>query len=177
VTKDAARRDTIIDALADHVLAAGLAGSSIRPLAKAAGLSDRMLLYHFRDKAEALGAAADRIGERLTAKLTLSTGPDRLPFDALRIRLATLMMDDDVWPYTRLWLEVVSGAAHGDAFCRETAARLGAGFLAWGGMQLDCNDADRTRLAAQLLAAIDGLFILKAAGMDAAVSEALKPAV
>jgi len=38
------RHDALIDWLADHVLAHGLSASSLRPLAKAAGTSGRMLL-------------------------------------------------------------------------------------------------------------------------------------
>ena len=37
------RRALLLGKLADHVLAHGLSASSLRPLAKAAGTSDRML--------------------------------------------------------------------------------------------------------------------------------------
>lgn len=174
MTRSPERRDAIIDALADHVLAHGLAGSSLRPLAAAAGLSDRMLLYHFRDKAEAMNAAAERIAAQLTARLTAEMG-GRMTFEPLRIKLATALMADDVWPYMKLWLEIASGAARGDAFCQQVGSHLGEGFLAWGAAQLDCPEEDRARQAALLLASIDGLFVLKAVGMDAVVKDALTP--
>ena len=44
------KRAALIDKLADHVLADGLLHASLRPLAKAVGTSDRMLLYYFKDK-------------------------------------------------------------------------------------------------------------------------------
>lgn len=44
------RRDELARAATDHVLAHGLIGLSLRPLAAALGTSDRMLLYHFADK-------------------------------------------------------------------------------------------------------------------------------
>jgi len=44
------RRDELASAATDHALRAGLIGLSLRPLAAAIGTSDRMLLYHFRDK-------------------------------------------------------------------------------------------------------------------------------
>jgi AcrR family transcriptional regulator len=175
VTRSPERRDQIIDALADHVLAHGLAGSSLRPLAAAAGLSDRMLLYHFHDKSEAMAAAAERIAARLTVRLGAVMDGQPLPLDALRIRLAHVLMADDLWPYMKLWLELASGAARGDAFCLRMGKHLGHGFLAWGAAQLDCDEADRTHQAALLLASLDGLFILKAVGMDAAVAVALAP--
>ncbi|MFM7403345.1 MAG: TetR/AcrR family transcriptional regulator, partial [Erythrobacter sp.] len=43
-------RETLLPLLAAHVLQQGLDGASLRPLAKAAGTSDRMLIYHFGNK-------------------------------------------------------------------------------------------------------------------------------
>ena len=44
------RRRELTEAATDYVLERGLLGLSLRPLAAALGTSDRMLLYHFRDK-------------------------------------------------------------------------------------------------------------------------------
>jgi AcrR family transcriptional regulator len=44
------RRQALAEAATDYVLEHGLLDLSLRPLAKALGTSDRMLLYHFRDK-------------------------------------------------------------------------------------------------------------------------------
>ena len=57
MTKPDTRRAAILERIADHILANGLSASSLRPLAKAAGTSDRMLLYYFADKAEIITAA------------------------------------------------------------------------------------------------------------------------
>jgi AcrR family transcriptional regulator len=46
----ATRRDELAEGATDYALAHGLIGLSLRPLAEALGTSDRMLLYHFRDK-------------------------------------------------------------------------------------------------------------------------------
>ncbi|MFZ9395925.1 MAG: TetR family transcriptional regulator, partial [Erythrobacter sp.] len=43
-------REILLPRLAAHVLAHGLAGASLRPLARAAGTSARMLIYHFGSK-------------------------------------------------------------------------------------------------------------------------------
>ncbi len=50
------RRSELEQAATDHVLTHGLIGVSLRPLAAAIGTSDRMLLYHFRDKADLLAS-------------------------------------------------------------------------------------------------------------------------
>jgi AcrR family transcriptional regulator len=44
------RRQQLAEGATDYVLEHGLLGLSLRPLAAALGTSDRMLLYHFRDK-------------------------------------------------------------------------------------------------------------------------------
>jgi AcrR family transcriptional regulator len=50
----------LLAAMAAHVRLMGLAGASLRPLAKAAGTSDRMLIYHFGTKAALLTALLAR---------------------------------------------------------------------------------------------------------------------
>jgi|SRR6476660_3596349 len=44
------RRQALAEGATDYVLEHGLIGLSLRPLAAALGTSDRMLLYHFKDK-------------------------------------------------------------------------------------------------------------------------------
>ncbi len=44
------RREELAEAATDYAIEHGLIGLSLRPLAIALGTSDRMLLYHFRDK-------------------------------------------------------------------------------------------------------------------------------
>jgi AcrR family transcriptional regulator len=44
------RRDELAEDATDYALEHGLVGLSLRPLAESLGTSDRMLLYHFRDK-------------------------------------------------------------------------------------------------------------------------------
>ena len=48
----AVRREDAIERMTDHILLKGLAGATLRPLAAAAGTSDRMLLYYFADRDE-----------------------------------------------------------------------------------------------------------------------------
>ncbi len=50
MTQNSARREALAHAATDYALRRGLIGLSLRPLGAAIGTSDRMLLYHFRDK-------------------------------------------------------------------------------------------------------------------------------
>ena len=63
------QRARVEAALAVHLLDHGLAQTSLRELARAAAVSDRMLLYYFTDKAEVLGCAAQRIAADLAGHI------------------------------------------------------------------------------------------------------------
>ena len=168
------KRDAIIDDLADHLLAYGLAGSSLRPLAAAAGLSDRMLLYHFENKAAVLSAGIERVADRLRTALDERVSSRPLPPDRLTALLVPIVLSDELWPFTRLWLEIVVAAAHGDAFCRETGAGITDGFLDWCARQLDGEPgSDRDHHAARALVMVEGAALLHAVGAGDVVERAI----
>jgi AcrR family transcriptional regulator len=58
------RRDELAEAATDYALEHGLIGLSLRPLAEALGTSDRMLLYHFRDKDDLVATILRTTNER-----------------------------------------------------------------------------------------------------------------
>ncbi|MBM7518141.1 TetR/AcrR family transcriptional regulator [Nocardioides nitrophenolicus] len=58
------RRGQLAEAATDHVLAHGLIGLSLRPLAAALGTSDRMLLYHFSGKDDLVATVLHTSNER-----------------------------------------------------------------------------------------------------------------
>ena len=164
MVKSETQRAELLDKLADHMLAHGLAGSSLRPLAAAAGLSDRMLLYHFKDKAAIMAATLERVAARMVTLLNTHTANTLLPLDTLQGRLATIVLDDAFWPFMRLWLEMAAKAAQGDALYREIGGQIGRGFLAWGAAQLDSEDRERD--AARLLVTVEGMVVLKSVGLE-----------
>jgi AcrR family transcriptional regulator len=168
------KRSAIIDRLADHVLAHGLVASSLRPLAKAAGTSDRMLLYYFADKAEIISATLARIAERMTNALAVHTAPKPLPLDALIAHLSAIVLRAEFWPYMCVWLELASRAGRDDPDYTQVAAQIGEGFLAWGAMQLDAPDDEaRARDAARLLVVIEGMVLVKAIGLSDVVERGM----
>ncbi len=161
------RRDALIDTLADHVLAEGLSASSLRPLAKAAGTSDRMLLYYFKDKAEVIAAVLERIAARLVAMLDQHRAPTPQPIDVLRRTLLATFFDDALWPYMRIWLEVASLSARGDPLYRDIGAQIGRGFLAWGIGQVDAATPEARIIdAARLMVSIEGALVLHSLGLQ-----------
>ena len=70
--------------MADFVLANGLGAASLRPLAASAGISDRMLLYYFKDKPAVMAAILQCLVDRLTALLAAKTITNPLPAGPLR---------------------------------------------------------------------------------------------
>lgn len=165
MTRNDDRRAAILERLADHMLAQGLSASSLRPLAKAAGTSDRMLLYYFTDKDELVAATLAVVAARLTALLVARTGPP-LPYEILLPHLAAMLLDDALWPYMRLWLELASMAAGGDPLAKRVGGELGRGFLMWNMALLDAPEEARMAQAAKLLVTIEGLVLLKSLGLD-----------
>lgn len=166
------RLETLTDRLADHILANGIAASSLRPLARGVGTSDRMLLYYFADKDAVIAAALERVAARMVAMLDAVAPSAPLPPAALRDHLAPLLGDAAVWPYLRLWLDMAARAAQGDALVRSVGERIGAAFLDWLALHLDVADDDRRGAAARLLIEIEGTVLLTALGLGDAIAAA-----
>lgn len=168
------RQAALLEILADHVLAHGLAAASLRPLAKAAATSDRMLLYYFPAKADLIAAILETIAARLTVILGAATSQPQ-PLAALRQTLVDALSNDTLWPYVRIWLEVAAGAARGDPLLVRTGEAIGRRFLDWGEAQLlSETPASRCTEAAQLLVFVEGALFLKSVGLSDVTAQALK---
>lgn len=162
MAKAEARRQELLELLADHVLAVGLSAASLRPLAKAAGLSDRMLLYYFKDKDALMQAILKRIAERLTVHLMGLVCPQPRALDDIVSQLLPPLMAPDLWPYMCVWLEIAALSARGDAFYRSVGSQIGGGFLAWGHAQLEDPTPEKARA---LLIQIEGSLLLHSLGL------------
>jgi AcrR family transcriptional regulator len=168
------RRAVLLDRMADHVLAYGISASSLRPLAKAARTSDRMLLYYFSDKSEMMTATLGHIAMRLEGVLSKDGVNEPLPIEQLTPKLFDLLCTENLWPYMRLWLEIAALAAKGDAVCSSVGEAITRGFLNWGSAQLNSATPEaRARDAAKLLVTIEGMVLLKSVGLDDVCRHAL----
>jgi AcrR family transcriptional regulator len=126
------RRNDAVERMADHLLSEGLGAATLRPLAAAAGISDRMLLYYFTDKDEILSATLDRVAQRMLAQLdeAVPAGKPR-PFRILMAEVGAVLASDSIKPFMRLWLDLASGAARGLQPHLHVAGEIADGFLAW----------------------------------------------
>lgn len=160
------QRARAVDRLADHLLRTGLSQASLRQLATAAGVSDRMLLYYFSDKADALSAAMQRIAAQLAGMLAGAVPEGTaLPAAGLVALVAELTTGEPMRPYMALWIEVVAAAAREEAPFADIARQIAAGFLQWIEARLapgqPADPAARQAVAAAVLAVIDGMALLE----------------
>jgi AcrR family transcriptional regulator len=171
--KTEARRRVILEKVADHLLEQGMKGSSIRPLAAAAGISDRMLLHYFENKEEVMTAALHLIAARMTTLLE-SARSAPMPFHTLMPHLAGMLKDPQVRSYLRLWLELAALSASGEEAYRQVARQLGDYFYKWlaGELLVDKED-ERASLAALAFVTIEGFVFLDAIGENALIESAL----
>jgi AcrR family transcriptional regulator len=169
------RREAAIDRMADHVLREGLAGATLRPLAAAAGTTDRMLLYYFADKDELLTAVLDRIAARLLRELedAISIEPPR-PFAILLEQVWAVLGSESLKPYMNVWLDLASGAARDLQPHRNVAGAIADGYLAWVASRLEPQSDGAPPLSAALfLTAIQGMYLLTAIGRPAIAGAAM----
>lgn len=158
-----ANRAQALDRICDHLLASGLASTSLRQLASAAGVSDRMLLYYFKDKDEILSSALERLVMEMTSKLEVAVpasaqqGPE-----ALFRQAAKVTRSPELRPYMLLWIEVSAAAARGQEPYSSLARFTLDGFHGWVLARLAPQSRKDAAAAALLLAAIDGLALLDA---------------
>lgn len=156
------QREVVVERLAVHLLETGLAQTSLRQLALAAGVSDRMLLYYFADKAEVLAAVMARVAGELAQRLAVAIPGDTplKPAELVR-RAAAFTTGPEMRRFMRLWVEVVAAASRGEAPFQAIVAQVMAGFQLWVDARIDLPEGtDREGTAAAIIAVIDGLALV-----------------
>jgi AcrR family transcriptional regulator len=158
-------RASLLPLLAAHVLDHGIAGLTLRPLARAVGTSDRMLLYHFGTKEKLLAELLDHISASFVTALEAI-----LPRGRLANRVACLealgvaTRGDRFRPYLALWWQLVAGAAQGDPTARAAAGAIMDRLLCRVEELLPIADPAPGGAARQILALIEGAQMLDAVG-------------
>jgi AcrR family transcriptional regulator len=153
--------------MAKHVLENGLASASLRPLAKAAGTSDRMLIYHFGNKEQLIEDLLEYIADIYADALDQSFGGERVATrqECLE-RVMAFTERAEMLPFMNLWWEIVAGATHGRAGYLEAARSMMWLLLNWLKSQLPIDDPDPEGGARYMLTLIEGALMLRAVGCD-----------
>ncbi|MDG5747153.1 TetR/AcrR family transcriptional regulator [Qipengyuania sp. XHP0207] len=159
-------RETLLPRLAAHVLEHGLAGASLRPLARAAGTSDRMLIYHFGSKDGLVTALLEHVAGMYASALEMAypTEPAASRRDCAQ-RLLAIGRAPMFASFLRLWWEIVAGAATGDAAFRASAAAMMDSQLAWFEAHLPPDDPDPKAGARLVALAVEGALMMDAIGL------------
>ena len=124
------RRDELVAAATVWVLEHGLSGLSLRPLAKALGTSDRMLMYYFGSRDGLVAAISDFAGQQLVAAMP-AIDPAHPPRSA-KVWLDgawALFSDDAIRPAMQLLFELDALAARSPGPARDAAAAVTARWL------------------------------------------------
>lgn len=120
---DPARREATLARATDYVLAHGLAGLSLRPLAAALDTSPRMLLYDFGSKQELVSAVLAEARRRGTMRLAgLPPAQAASPEEHLRGIWAWISAPERA-PFVRLFFEVhADGLVHPENYPHQAEA-------------------------------------------------------
>ena len=124
------RREELVAAATVWVLEHGLSGLSLRPLAKALGTSDRMLMYYFGSRDGLVAAISDFAGQQLVAAMP-AIDPAHPPRSA-KVWLDgawALFSDDAIRPAMQLLFELDALAARSPGPARDAAAAVTARWL------------------------------------------------
>jgi AcrR family transcriptional regulator len=169
------RRQVWLNGMAQHVLTHGLNNASLRPLAQAVGTSDRMLIYHFGSKEGLIDALLRHLAGGFVAGLEAALPPGRAASVAdCLAEVVALLRDPGMAGYVRIWLDILSAAAGGEAAHRQAGQDIMAGFAVWLEGRLPEGMADPAGVAAALLTLIEGVIVMDSVGQrgmaDAAVA-------
>ena len=161
-------RETLLPKLAAHVLAEGLNDASLRPLARAAGTSDRMLVYHFGNKQALLADVLAHLAEMFAAALDTAFPAGRA---TSRRACAETVLEvtgrPEFAPFFRVWWDIVGGCARGNEAYLAAAGSIMDRLLEWVVDHLPESDPDPQAGAREVLTFIEGAQMLQAVGRGA----------
>ena len=162
-----------------HVLEHGLNSASLRPLAKAAGTSDRMLIYHFGSKDALIEELLMDLAGNMTAGLNALLPEAPMPSRRVLVEAVVAATRNEIFAgYIRVWHDIVAAAAQGSAAHKAAAGQIIEGFVAWLILRLPEGEPAPDRTARALLTMIDGISLMDAVGhseMAAAALDAFFP--
>jgi AcrR family transcriptional regulator len=172
--KPASDKPALLRLMATHVLEHGLNTASLRPLAKAANTSDRMLIYHFGTKDGLINALLQVVAADLAEKLEGALPSQRAPsVHDCALQIIGLLRRPPYANYMKLWLDIVSASGQGsDSHARAGQAMI-EGYLEWLERRLPESTRDKRVTASLVLTLIEGTIVMDAVNQSAIADVAL----
>ena len=159
-------RETLLPLMANHVLEHGLEGLSLRPLAKAAGTSDRMLIYHFGSKDALVEALLIYVADTYRAALDAMVPPEPAATrKGLAQQMLVLAREPMFAPFMKLWWEIVAGSAKGQTAWQRSAEAMMATQIGWLEAHMPQGDPDPAAGAQAVAAVLEGALMMDAIGL------------
>ncbi|MEL7445647.1 MAG: TetR/AcrR family transcriptional regulator [Pseudomonadota bacterium] len=143
----------------------GLGGASLRPLARAAGTSDRMLIYHFGNKRQLVIDVLNHIAQQYADALDAAVGEGRA--ESRKATVARILAETrkpEMERFLVLWWEIVAGSARDLPGYREAAEAVMDRMLDWLEKEMPADDPDPRGGARYLLTLIEGAQMLSVVG-------------
>jgi len=150
-------RRAALERIARFLMSGDLSRTSLRGLALAAGLNDRVFALHFRSRSEVLKEASallrGEFGQRLATALP---GATRMSPEAMSETARQVIEAPTIKPYMSLWLEIIGAGARGEAPFVDIAASVINQILDWLETLLDIEDpADRRAMAGLIFTSLN----------------------
>ncbi|MEM7798367.1 MAG: TetR/AcrR family transcriptional regulator [Chloroflexota bacterium] len=157
------KKQLAIANIGGFLLENGLNENGIRLLAKAAGTSDRMLIYYFGSKDELMNQVLGAIAAGFSSQLDAGLGLHIREADQLLEELTQFVMLPAFQPAVQLWFELVGLAARGKEPYASNAKLLAKNWIMWIESRLE---GEQIAAATDLYAHLEGRVMLKILEMD-----------
>ncbi len=160
-----------------YVLENGLSTASLRPLAQAAGTSDRMLIYHFETKESLITEVLQFLAQDFAQKLETALPSDRqTSTGAMPRQIMSVLRRAEFRPYIAIWLDIVASAAFNRASYRETGGNIADFFVNWIAVRLPPSTENPKATAHLMLTLIEGAHALDTVGRTEIADQAIAQA-
>ncbi|MEL6503794.1 MAG: TetR/AcrR family transcriptional regulator [Pseudomonadota bacterium] len=170
-------RDALLPPMAQFLLENGVHAASLRPLAKAAGTSDRMLVYHFGSKDALVEEVLMWLADGVQAQLGLLVPAQREgTLASFATMLFELLRQPMLRPHLALLMEVSAFCARGQDDFRKVSQQVVDSYHSWLMDVMPPTQGNRSAAAAHMLATVEGALMQDMAGREQLARAALKQA-
>jgi AcrR family transcriptional regulator len=162
-----------ISQMSEYLLLNGLVASNLRPLAKAAGTSDRMLIYHFGSKEKLMEHLLRHLADTLSDQLNKAIPPGRA---ASRLacfeEIIGLLRTKEMRPVLAFRHDLIAQRA-GTETHSKIARNILLSLKRWVLQRLPEDDPNPESTASYILVCVDGMLLMGAADAADLANEAL----